>query len=167
MKRVISIAAVLIVAASFSLAAQVSGKSVGLGVSIGAALPYGNTQDIGNSDGTLSFDWGFYVDIPLLDTFKLSPSAELYKLSSQNATDFDLAFKFVVPLHTFDLSLGFAPGLTAVKNITVPHLGILAGSSFKLVSNLSVLVQAKYDFIFEGGENMSALHLNTGILFNL
>ena len=46
----------------------------------------------------LSFAYGFYVDIPLISTFHITPSSELYKFADQNATDFDLAFKFIIPL---------------------------------------------------------------------
>jgi hypothetical protein len=166
MKRSVILGAVLI-AASISLSAQVSGRSVGLGVSVGAALPFGGTQNIGASDGTASFDWGFYVDIPILETFRLSPSSQLYRLDGQNATDVDLAFKFVVPLSGFDISLGLSPGLTSVANVAALHLGILGGASFKLVSNLNLFVQGKYVFIFEAGSNMGAVHADTGILFNL
>jgi hypothetical protein len=165
MRRAVTLGAILF-AVSISLSAQVSGRSVGLGVSVGAALPFGGTQSIGAS-GKASFDWGFYVDIPILETFKMSPSSELYRLGGQNATDVDLAFKFVVPLSTFDLSLGLSPGLSSVANVTAPHLGILGAASFKLVSNLRIFVQGKYVFIFEGGSNMGALHADTGILFNL
>jgi hypothetical protein len=167
MNRGITCAALVILTAflaSVQLAAQ-SERSVGLGVSLGAALAEGSTPNISNSNGSMSFDWGFYVDIPLLNTFHITPSAELYRLQDQNTTDVDLAFKFIVPLSGFAIFAGFTPGLTALSNVMDPHVGILAGASFQLVSNLDVFFQGKYNIVFDGGQYLQIVHLNTGILF--
>ncbi|HUI72574.1 MAG TPA: hypothetical protein VL354_18785, partial [Spirochaetia bacterium] len=110
-------------------------------------------------------NWGFYVDIPLIYTFHITPSAELYKLQDQNTTDIDLAFKFFVPLSGFAIYAGFAPGLTAVTTILDPHIGVLAGATFQLVSNLDAFVQAKYNIVFDGGQYVQIFHANAGILF--
>jgi hypothetical protein len=146
--------------------AQAAGDSVGLGVSIGMALPSGSTAGIATADGDASLNWGFYVNIPLIYTFHLTPSSELYKLGTQNATDMDVAFKFIVPLSRFSLYAGVAPGLTAVTDVTSFHVGVLAGGSFNLVSNLDSFLQVKYKWIFEGSQNLRVLHINAGILFN-
>jgi hypothetical protein len=146
--------------------AQAAGDSVGLGVSLGAAFPSGSTALIATSSGEASLNWGFFVNIPLIYTFHLAPSAELYKLGAQNATDMDLAFKFIVPLSRFSLYAGVAPGLTAVGEVTALHVGALAGASFNLVSNLDSFLQVKYQWVFEGSRNLRVLHLNAGILFN-
>ena len=168
MKRLCCCIAVLgLVVATGNIAqAQPDKHSVGLGVSVGAAFPEGQTIDkidVKSWDG--SFNWGFYVNIPLISTFHLTPSAELYRFEYQNATDFDLAFKFIVPLPRFDLYAGLVPGLTAVGAVTAPHVGILGGGAFRLVANLDMFVQAKYMWLFEGGGNLRVLHVNTGILF--
>jgi hypothetical protein len=146
-------------------AAQVSGNSVGLGFSVGAAFPQGSTPGIPSTDWQPSFNWGFYVNIPLIYTFHITPSSELYRFGLVNATDFDLAFKFIVPLSIFDLYAGVVPGLTAVGQALAPHVGIAAGGSFTLVSNLDAFVQAKYIWLFEGDGSLGVLHLNAGILF--
>jgi hypothetical protein len=146
------------------LSAQ-SENPVGLGISLGAAVASGSTPNIANPGGSMSFNWGFYVNIPLLYTFHLTPSAELYKLQDQNATDIDIAFKFIVPLTSWALYAGFVPGLTAVTNVLEPHVGVLAGATFPLVSNLDVFVQGKYIVILDSGQNLSVAHLNAGILF--
>lgn len=148
--------------ACLPLAAQQQ-SPVGLGVALGTALANGSTQNI-QSGGT-SFNWGFYVNIPLLYTFHVTPSSELYKLNDQNATDIDLAFKFIVPLSDFALYAGFVPGLTAVGSVLDPHVGVLAGATFPLVSNLDIFAQAKYNVIFDGNQNLPVVHLNAGILF--
>ena len=150
----------------FPSAAQASGDSVGLGLSLGPTFPQGSTAQIPSTDWQTSFDWGFYVNIPLIYTFHLTPSAELYKFGNQNATDMAIAFKFIVPLSRFDLYAGFVPGLTTVANVTAFHVGALAGFSLKLVSNLDFFTQVKYKFLFEGDQNIRVLHVNAGVLFN-
>jgi hypothetical protein len=147
-------------------ACQAQGDSVGLGISVGTAFPQGNTDSISSTDWKMSLNWGFYVNIPLIYPFHLTPSSELYKFDDQNATDMSIAFKFIVPLSRFDLYAGFVPGLTAVKTVTAPHVGVLIGGNFPLVSNLDVFVQGKYKFLFEGNENLRVLHANVGLLFN-
>ena len=158
-------AALLGLLAASPLPAKGSASSVGLGVAAGLAFPQGSTVGIASTDWQTSFNWGFYVNIPLISTFHLTPSAELYRFEDQNATDFDLAFKFIVPLPRFDLYAGLVPGLTAVGAVTAPHVGILGGGAFRLVANLDMFVQAKYMWLFEGGGNLRVLHVNTGILF--
>ena len=165
-QRTLVVVLTIILAFSIPLASHAAGDSVGLGISVGAAFPQGNTGSISSTDWKTSLNWGFYVNIPLIYTFHLTPSAELYKFDDQNATDMSIAFKFIVPLSRFDLYAGFVPGLTAVTDVTALHVGILAGGSFPLISNLDVFVQGKYKFLFEGGENLKVLHVNVGILFN-
>jgi len=162
---VLAVAALLALAAALPVAAQGSASSVGLGVAVGLAFPQGDTAAIPSTDWRTSFNWGFYVNIPVISTLHLTPSAELYRFNEVNATDFSLAFKFIVPLARFDLYVGLAPGLTAVADVIAPNVGLLAGGSFQLVGNLELFVQGKYDWIFEGGENLRVLHVNTGILF--
>jgi hypothetical protein len=145
---------------------QSSGDSVGLGISAGVTLPKGSTANIPSTDLKMALNWGFYVNIPLIYTFHLTPSSELYKFENQNATDMSIAFKFIVPLNRFDLYAGFVPGLTTVGETTAFHVGVLAGGNFPLISNLDLFIQGKYKWLFEGGENIRVLHANVGILFN-
>ncbi len=163
--RAFAIAAAVLFAVA-PACAQVSGNSVGLGLSIGAAFPQGSTPAIASTDWQPSFNWGFYVNIPLIYTFHITPSAELYQLGAQNATDFSLAFKFIVPLSVFDLYAAAVPGLTAVGAVTAPHVGVEAGGAFSIVSNLDGFIQAKYVWLFEGNGSIGVLHLNAGILFS-
>jgi hypothetical protein len=159
----------LLLTAALPAAAQSSADSVGLGVSAGLAFPQGATPEIDSTDWRASFNWGFYVNIPIISTLHLTPSAELYRFDGSsgeaNATDISLAFKFIVPLPRFDLYVGLVPGLTAVADVLPVNLGILAGGSFRLVGNLDLFVQGKYTWVFQGGENLRVLHANTGILF--
>ena len=157
--------ALLGMAAAAPAPAQGSSGSVGLGVMAGVAFPNGSTSGIPSTDWQMSFNWGFFVNIPILSTLHLTPSAELYRLEGANATDFTLAIKFIVPLSGFDLYAGLVPGLTAVSKVTAPNVGLLAGASFRLVSNLDWYAQAKYTWLFQGGGSLRVLHVNAGILF--
>ena len=139
--------------------------SVGLGLSAGVAFPQGDTPSIASTDWQPSFNWGFYVNIPLISTFHITPSSELYRFNNQNATDIDIAFKFIVPLGMFDIYAGVATGLTAIQNILPPHVAVLGGAAFRLVSNLDFFTQVKYTVLFQGSQNMSILHVTAGILF--
>jgi hypothetical protein len=167
MKQIILIAA-LAAAVLLTVAPEAGAQtdSIGLGISLGAAIPAGSTPAISSGDGRISFNWGFYVNIPLIYTFHITPSAELYKLDTQNATDMAIAFKFIVPLSRFRLYAAAVPGLTAVGDVTAAHVGVLAGGSFQLVSNLDVFVEGKYKWVFQGEQNIRVLHANAGILFN-
>jgi hypothetical protein len=162
---VAALAAVLIFAVVAPVA-EAQGDSIGLGIAVGACLPSGSTPEIPSADWQPSFNWGFYVNIPLIYTFHVTPTAELYKFAAQNATDMAIAFKFIVPLSRFDLYAGAVPGLTTVGDVTAAHVGVLVGTSFQLVSNLDLFVQGKYKWVFEGGQNVRVFHVNAGILFN-
>jgi hypothetical protein len=155
----------LALGAALPASAQGSASSPALGVAVGVAFPQGDTGAIASTDWRASLNWGFYVNLPILSTLHLTPSSELYRLDGVNATDFALAFKFIVPLSRLDLYVGLVPGLTAVADVTAPHLGVMAGGSSRLAGNLDWFVQGKYNWIFEGGQNLRVLHLNTGILF--
>ena len=152
---------------SFSTAsAQPNRRSVGLGVSLGAAFPQGNPNDIQIDDWDASLGWGFHVNIPLIGTFHLTPSAELYRFDKINATDVSLAFKFIVPALMVDLYVGVAPGLTTYGDNTNFHIGGLGGLSFNLFSNLDLFAECKYKIIILDDSNTRVLHTNAGILFH-
>ena len=165
MLRIVLPALLLGLLAAAAAPAQSPAGPVGLGAVAGLAFPSGATAEVPNPDNDASFNWGFFVNIPIISTLHLTPSAELYRLGGTNATDFDLAVKLIVPLQRFDLYAGLVPGLTAVSDVTAPHVGVLGGASFPLVGNLDLYVQAKYNWIFQGGQNLRVLHANTGILF--
>ncbi len=144
-----------------------SSRSIGLGVSLGVAFPEGDDlkQEVQVEDWQASFNWGFYVNIPLISTFHITPSAELYKIEDQNATDISLAFKFIVPIAFLDLYVGAVPGLTTVNDIHAMNVGGLLGVSFNMISNLDFFAQFKYKILFHGNENVRVMHANAGVLF--
>lgn len=137
--------------------------SPSLGISAGAVIPDGKI-----SSGTLEWDlgrnWGFFVDIPLLKSFHITPSAEIYSLKDINATDMSLAFKFMIPLRSLSLYLGVVPGMTALPQDIRVNLGGAVGLSFHLISNTAFFVQGKYKEVF-GDDSLRVIHLNAGIMF--
>lgn len=124
-------------------------KGVGLGVAIGAAHSGTElTVDEIKSKAGSSFAWGFFVDIPLLETFYLTPSAMLYELDlggeKRALTDVDLNFKFIVPLSSVRLGAGVTAGVTSGLGKYVGHWGGLGFLSLNLVSNIDVFLLAQY-----------------------
>jgi hypothetical protein len=158
--------ALFLVAVGAALPAQEG--TVSFGVGAGVAVPHGE-EDIteANADTVQpSFSWGYYVNIPLISTFYITPSSTLYRIEERNATDIDLAFKFMVPLDQFQIYAGFKPGLTTVPQETAPHVGILGGTSFELVSNLDVFLDGTYSFLFLGNDRPRVFNIAAGLLFS-
>ena len=79
-------AAVLVLAlAAPRLASAQNAHQVGLGVAAG--LAYSNTE-LDNASESIGgrFAWGFFVDIPLLSTFYITPATMLYDLDHNGVT---------------------------------------------------------------------------------
>ncbi len=139
---------------------------VGLGVAAGVAVPNGTP------DFQAALNWGFFVDIPILNSFHITPSTLLYQLRDQNgvgsrATDVSLNFKFTVPLGRIDVFAGVTAGLTSTESID-PHAGVLAGLTVHLLPNLGVFAQVNYKYIIRDdnvGGNVRDLQLYAGPLF--
>ena len=120
-------------------------RGVGLGVGAGIAVPTADTPF------ELAPAWGFYTDIPLLNTFHITPSALVYNLNpegggEQSATDISLNFKFMVPLPRLDLFAGVTAGVTSTNTLT-PHMGGLIGVSMHVVSNIDAFVNVNYKYV--------------------
>ena len=167
MKRALVTGIALMILVSSSAWAQGHDKSsVGLGVSFGAAFPQHKTDEVVFDDWDASFGWGFYVNIPVVWTFHITPSAELYQFDEVNATDINIAFKFLIPAWVLDIYFGSAPGVTTVGDKHLFNVGGIAGVSFNLFSNLDMFVEAKYKILIEGESNIRVLHANAGVLWH-
>lgn len=132
-------------------------SSVSLAISLGPVM---NQSELENG---YSFSGGFYTDIPLLETFHITPSTTIYRFNEFSQTNVSLSFKFLVPMQRFDLMTGLTAGLTSSKTI-FPHVGFFGGITFPLISNLSWFVSANYLYQFDAS-TMHNISVNTGPLF--
>jgi hypothetical protein len=137
-------------------------RSVTLGAGGGVAIP-GRTH--GGVSET-SFVWGFHVNIAVLETFRVSPSSEIYRISAVYATDLALAFHYVIPFDFFEAYIGVAPGLTAWGTSTSPHVGGLLGFSVPILDDIGGFAQFRYKVLFSNDTNVHVSHLLLGLLFS-
>jgi hypothetical protein len=145
--------------------ARADAQGVGLGVAAGVDLY--NEEKI---DTSTSFSWGFFVDIPLLDTFFITPSTTIYELDLGNEekiaiTDVDLNFKFIVPLGRLRLGAGVLAGLTTGLGDYLGHFGLLGYGSLALVENLDLFVMVQYKRLQFGDANIDNYHGFGGVMF--
>lgn len=165
MRKKLAVLALVLFAATAAWASPPY-KSVGLGFSVGAAFPQHPAGDFQFDDWDTSFSWGFYVNIPVVWTFHIAPSATLYQFHNINATDLDMAFKFIIPAWLLDLYLGVAPGVTTAGDEHMFNVGFLGGVAFNLFSNLDLFLEGRYKIIIEGNSNMRVLHAHAGVLWH-
>jgi len=127
---------------------------VGLGVAAGMDYYAAKASASSKSLNSASLSWGFFVDIPLLSTFYISPAAMLYQLDmndgkgKQAVTDVDLNFKFIVPLGDLKLGAGVTAGVTSGLTDYKGHWGALGYLSYNLVSNLEAFAMVQYKELF-------------------
>jgi hypothetical protein len=134
-----------------------------LGAALGASFPHG----VGKWDP--AFAWGFFVDLPLVSHFYVTPSAVLYQLDPRegdgfSAADVSMSFKFGFPIDAFELYGALTTGLTSADEVDV-HFGGLAGMSFQILDNLDVFVQVNYRVILADVGNVQDLEAFVGPAF--
>ena len=174
-KAALFVVALGVLGTSAQAQAQSSKRGVGLAAAVGVAVPHG--------DENFSFDpfvnWGFYVDIPLISTFHITPSTLLYghkpkgdNTQTQQRTDVSLTFKFVIPLGWLELWAGLTGGITT-SDTFAPHVGGEVGASFNLIGNLSVFVNGSYRWVLNGGTEIMGnrsdvrdIHIFAGPMFH-
>lgn len=154
--------------AQASAQTEASGSGSGRGpirlsAALGASFPHGS----GRWDPT--FAWGFFVDLPLISHFYVTPSAILYELDPRDAggtaaADVSMSFKFGLPIDAFELYAALTTGLTSADEIDV-HFGGLGGASFQLLDNLDVFVQVTYRVILADVGNVQNLQAFVGPSF--
>lgn len=167
MRSLLLMGMAVLVLSAFSSVAKADAKGVGLGVGAGVNV-YG-AEDV---DTDAQPSWGFFVDIPLLDTFYITPSTMIYQLDvgeKISVTDVDLNFKFIVPVAMLRFGLGFSAGITTGIGDYRGHYGGLGYLGWNMVSNLDAFVLAQFKrFNAEtGGEdqNFNNTHLTGGVMF--
>ena len=133
--------------------ARADASGVGLGVAGGFAYSHTKVDRAGVQEAVGARPaWGFFVDIPLLPTFYISPAAMLYTMKGINGdtkdeaiTDVDLNFKFIVPVGALHFGAGLTAGLSSgVESGYVPHYGVLGFASLNLVANLDGFALVQY-----------------------
>lgn len=142
---------------------------VKLGTAVG--LAHADYKKIDQSNQII---WGFYVDIPIINTLNITPSAMVYKLDydSKNlsATDISLNFKFKVPLRVITLYFETISGLTQAQfsddSGVAPHVGFGGGVDFNLVSNISFFGEANYRVIIRDEGNIKNYVVLAGLLWS-
>ncbi len=158
----------------------------GVGLGIAAGLDYSTADRIFEDDSNTSFAWGFFVDIPLLDTFVISPQTTLYDLDiavddgslepgeqveaiNQAVTDVGLNFKFMIPLRSVSLGAGILAGATTGLGDYRLHYGALAQLNVKLLSNIDGFILAQFKRIDVGdellNEDINKVHVFAGGMF--
>jgi len=150
----------------YSSSALAHPRNVGLGVALGGAYSPTEIQEVQIGS---SFGLAFFVDIPLLETFYISPSTTLRTANlgegKDPATDIDLNFKFIVPLGKLSVGAGVLGGITAADSF-YGHYGALGHLSFNPVSNLEVFVLGQFkQLMHETGKPVNDLHLYAGTMF--
>ena len=140
-------------------------RNVGLGVAVGGTYSPTqlNTIDVGSG-----FGWGFFVDIPLLDTFVISPAAMLRESNfgggKRPVTDIDLNFKFIVPMGKMKLGVGVLGGITSADKF-YGHYGALGYWSIQAVSNLDIFLLGQYKQTLHQTKQIDDLHIYAGGMF--
>jgi hypothetical protein len=171
MRRVASMFAFVALICASSAIAQADPGSVGLGVGIGAALPSGTgPSNLAGGIRSANFGWGFYVNIPLISTFHITPHAEIYDVNSKvTAADMGLEFKFVVPTPFIRPYVGVDIGDTTLAGSQHINAGGVVGATIHLVANLDAFLEGRYSVMIvlnsETGGNIYTAHVLAGILF--
>jgi hypothetical protein len=170
MKKLIIILFTLL---SFTLFSYGGAESSGVKLGVAAGWSYSDVSKENIIKEHNNLIWGFYVDIPLISTFNIVPSAMLYKVnyldSDLVATDISLSAKFKIPLAKLTLYALGTGGLTQVQLSTQdgisPHVGIGFGASLNLVSNISFFGEGNYRIILVDDGNIKNYFLSVGILW--
>ena len=163
-------------AALILMGASSAFASDGVSLGVAAGIDYSAADQIFEDDSNTSFAWGFFVDIPLADTFVISPQTTIYELEfaggdeAQAVTDVGLNFKFLVPLGKLSLGAGILAGVTTGLGDYRLHYGALGQLNFNLISNIDGFVLAQWKRIDVGdtllNEDISKVHAFAGAMFS-
>ena len=146
-------------------------RSVGMGVAGGLAW---SGDELENPEGVVSkvgtgYAWGFFVDIPLTDNFRISPATTIYELNlgdeKQPVTDIDLNFKFMIPLDRLELGVGVTAGVTIAEQKYNGHWGVLGYVGYNILSNIDIFVMSQYKQLVRTGKEINNLHNYAGFMF--
>jgi hypothetical protein len=167
--------AITLAAAAVTLPTLARASPEGVGLGVAAGMAYSDSQPDPDRDDVIGarFAWGFFVDIPLLETFYITPSTMLYEIDaygegSTPVTDVDISFKFIVPTSAMSFGAGLTAGLSVgIEPEYVPHWGLLGYVSFNMVANLDGFVLVQYKHLMpEENDDIDDLHAFAGMMFH-
>lgn len=168
MTRLVPVLTLLAASIPGSAWAHSPARGVGLGVAAGVNLAEAKDLDLNTS-----FAWGFFVDIPLLATFHLTPAATVYELGDGDTTvshtDIDLNFKFIVPIQRLSLGAGVTTGITTGLDKYRGHFGGLGYAGFNVIANLDLFAMGQYKYLATGdaAPDFNNVHVFGGLMFRL
>ena len=169
MNRLVPVSALVVASLAMGGDAFAHARGVGLGVAAGVNVADAEADQV---DSNTSFAWGFFVDIPLLETFYITPAATLYQLQQGDRrvsiTDIDLNFKFLVPVGAMSLGIGVTGGLTTGLGDYQPHYGLLAYFGYNVVGNLELFVTGQYKRLTTNSDvptDYNNIHVFGGTMF--
>jgi len=149
-------------------------KQVGLGIMAGATFPFANSENYKITEA-----WGFYVDIPIISTFHISPATTLYRLDhksdgtigNKGITDLSINFKFVIPLPSWKIflaaTMGISNGSFKGGDVVQMHVGGNLGFTVRLISNLDFMAMCQYKLLIDGDQgNLHLMQPTAGLQFN-
>jgi hypothetical protein len=177
MKRFLSAVVVpcILVCGFLASAREARAETVGLGVGAGVVIPVGADNPAIDTSLETNFGYGFFVDIPLLASFHLTPSAMVYRLNDKGdtASDMSLAFKFILTTPFIRPYAGLQAGTTIFGAGNDISVGFLGGVAFNLIANLDAFAQGTYSVIIRDGMtaanptggNVKVAHVTAGALF--
>ncbi len=148
---------------------SVSGKGVGLGVAGGLAYSPTTLRGFDTFKDKASHAWGFFVDIPLLPTFYISPAAMLYEANlgkgKQPITDIDLNFKFIAPVWKLKLGVGALGGVSNAEGSYRAHVGGLGYAAYNVFGNIDIFTMIQYKYLFRINQDTHNIHTFLGGMF--
>lgn len=150
-----------------------------LGMMLGVNMPFKGGRDYHQ----VSEAYGFYVDLLVYKTFFITPEAIIYRLNAEGdgdgsygrgITDIDIAFKFIIPLGSFNLMFAMKGGISnGVQSsgifkedwpLTV-NFGAKTGLDWNFVSNLALTTQAVWSFMPLDEGNLQQLFIFAGLRY--
>jgi hypothetical protein len=158
------------------LAQTAHAEAVGLGFGAGVAYSPSSTQKLLDEVRTRvkagqSVTWGFFVDIPIIKFFTVTPAAAVYQLHMPQGfvpfTDLEMHFKFLIPLAIVKFGAGAILGATTASTHIGMHFGGGAYLYGSILPNIQLFLQAKYQrFIRPEGprEDLDMIHGLAGIV---
>ncbi len=138
----------------------------GFGFRAGLATPAG-----GDTDFDTGVAFGYHCDLPLFDSFYISPFVNIYAIEENGrgpwVVDAGVQFKFVIVTRYVRPFLGAALGITPIGESLYANLGPFVGLHWPIVSNFGLVWDAKYNLVLGEGRDLRSFQTTAGIEIEL